>query len=401
MIYDQKPLLRLTQAELDAVIKKHIMFAKGRMGGARANFTYHDLSHLHFRSSPLVGADFTGAVLYGANLQGCNLDGCVFFVADLRKVDFSDASLARSDLRGCNLMGANLNGANLTMADLREGAIASMDRRGNINLLGIHVGADGKGHSDRVNASEASFARAKMQRSILRGANFTSAIFEKADLSQAQMQGVILQEAIMLGAVLEGVDLTEVDFRNALRDAPQGMTLGEDETPLEERMEQHKLWVESAGKQGERLDFTRYDLRGVDSAATDFSKAALSMMKARAAVFYRQRFSGAEMQAVELRDCDLRGCFFDGANLAGADFSGSNLSRAVFMEARLAPLQLGGGRVLRSSFSRCNLRFADFSAADLREVNFSGADLSHAHFRGANLVGADLTETLSEGAVFD
>ncbi|MDR3450829.1 MAG: hypothetical protein P4M15_13995, partial [Alphaproteobacteria bacterium] len=52
---------RLTQAELDVIIKKHEFYATGRMGGIRAHLAHMDLAGLSFVKKNMADADFTGA----------------------------------------------------------------------------------------------------------------------------------------------------------------------------------------------------------------------------------------------------------------------------------------------------------------------------------------------------
>jgi hypothetical protein len=51
-------LEKITQRELDDIIKKHTTFLKGIRGGARAVLKFKDLSHLDFRGCNLSQGDF-------------------------------------------------------------------------------------------------------------------------------------------------------------------------------------------------------------------------------------------------------------------------------------------------------------------------------------------------------
>ena len=46
-------LTRLTQEELDEVLRKHLLYRTGRTGGQRAFLTFHDLSSLDMRKRDL------------------------------------------------------------------------------------------------------------------------------------------------------------------------------------------------------------------------------------------------------------------------------------------------------------------------------------------------------------
>ncbi|HVY13148.1 MAG TPA: pentapeptide repeat-containing protein, partial [Alphaproteobacteria bacterium] len=350
LLYDTRNLTPISQAELDEAVRKHNMFIQARMGGARAMLAYRNLSGLTLRGMPMTGADFSGSLLFDCNMRGVNLDGAVFFSANLQKVEMAMASLVRADLRGCNLKGADFTGANLTAADMREGSMATKDRRGNINLV-LQPGAarhDKRpiaGHfTEYVDATEAVFTDAKMTRARMRGINLTHAILEGADLSFAQMQGACLQGAVLRRARMDGVEMHDTDMSGVLREEWQGLSLYDEGVPFEMLLQDHARWLETGGAEGARLDLTRHDIRPSGPLACDFSGRNLLMMRATYGIFYHVNFSGAQMQAAELRGSDMRLARFTRADLRGADFSGANLMRADFHAAQLGPLKLPSDR---------------------------------------------------------
>jgi uncharacterized protein YjbI with pentapeptide repeats len=72
-----RPRVKMSQAELDAVIKRHEMYQAGRMGGQRALLSYRDLTGLNLAGKNLSDADFTASFLTDANLAGVNLNHAV------------------------------------------------------------------------------------------------------------------------------------------------------------------------------------------------------------------------------------------------------------------------------------------------------------------------------------
>ncbi len=89
---------------------------------------------------------------------------------------------------------------------------------------------------------------------------------------------------------------------------------------------------------------------------------------------------------LDLREVDLRGGLFSGADLNDAD-----LRHACLELANLSGARLRGARL-----SAADLTLADLRGADLRGADLSGADLSGADLRDADLQGADLTSTQLE-----
>jgi len=131
------------------------------------------------------------------------------------------------------------------------------------------------------------------------------------------------------------------------------------------RFERHLSWVLSAGKGGERGDFSGLDLDGANLHGYTLHGAT---------------FAGASLRRAELRRAELRD-----ADLAGADLGGAFLHDAVLTDACLR-----GARLARAELVR-----ADLAGADLSDADLAGADLLHAVLDGADLDGADLTTVLS------
>ena len=72
---------RLTQSEVDVICARHDRLWSSRMGGARAVFTWKDLSGLNLSGRNLCDADFTGAILHDCNLRGARFDNASLFGA--------------------------------------------------------------------------------------------------------------------------------------------------------------------------------------------------------------------------------------------------------------------------------------------------------------------------------
>ena len=88
---------RLSQAEVDTICVRHDRLWSSRMGGARATFTWKDISGLNLAGRNLCDADFTGAILADCNFAGARLDNANMFGADAQGANFRDASLRRAE----------------------------------------------------------------------------------------------------------------------------------------------------------------------------------------------------------------------------------------------------------------------------------------------------------------
>ena len=95
---------------------------------------------------------------------------------------------------------------------------------------------------------------------------------------------------------------------------------------LEEILDNHKLWLSSGGKKGERADLSSADLRNADLSNADLSSANLSFTDLSSA-----NLSSAILNSANLSSADLRS-----ANLRSANLSNANLDFSAF------PLWCGG-----------------------------------------------------------
>ena len=142
---------KITQDELNNILKDHKNWLSGAYGGIRADLSEADLRGANLTRANLSGANLIGAYLSGANLTRTNLSG-----ADLRRADLRGADLRRADLTRTNLSGADLRGANLSGADLRGADLRRADLRG-------------------ANLSGADLRRADLRGADLSGANLSGA----------------------------------------------------------------------------------------------------------------------------------------------------------------------------------------------------------------------------------
>jgi uncharacterized protein YjbI with pentapeptide repeats len=398
---------RLTQEDVDAICARHDRLWAAKPGGARAVFSWMDLTGLNFRGRNLNDADFTGAILDGTKFARAKLDHAIFFGADMQNADFSDASMRRTDLRGACLRNADLTGADLFEADLREGVIATSDK-----VRGFRVMETTKRAGD---AQGAVLVGANLERSKLSGvvavrADFTDAILKDANLVRANLKQVTMVGANLAGADLTGADLTGADLRDcimvgaktyaanvsdmntegALTDAPRGKSVSD--LPYADMLRDHALWCETGGKEGKPSVFDEADLRDLKSVR-GYNLTALS---AKQAVFYSLDMEGVQLQGAHLEGADLRACNLRRADLRGARLIGAKLSGADLREAQMGPLLIGNDRILPCDMTRATIKGADLSGADLRHAILSLSDISRSNFTGALMKQTDLTGAYRE-----
>ncbi|PJB71473.1 MAG: pentapeptide repeat-containing protein [Alphaproteobacteria bacterium CG_4_9_14_3_um_filter_47_13] len=425
---NESSLEQVTQRELEDIIKKHTIFLKGIRGGARAVLKFRDMSGLKFQGADLSQADFTGSILQGADLSWGTFTGASFFASDLRNACLVQGDFSRADFRGACVSGADLTGADLEKADLREGKV--MER----NARGILTDKDwGEGEPNR---KKTIFTGAKLRDTNLSGSRAATADFSDADLS-----GVLVKNADFSGANLQGANLSDADFtgsnlsnsnlassimtgtilvmtetggsniKEATTEDSMGIKFEVLEQTLPELLEAHTKWVATAGKHGERLDLSGYDMRSVSGLGS----YSLTAIKAIGTNFLKQNLEGTQIQSALLDRADLRDCKLMKTDLRGSSLRNALLSRADLSGAQLSPLkfinQYGMEWLQRVDLSGANLRYAILRGTNLSDAILAGADLSYAilidcDLRRADLSGAllentDMENTMIQGASFD
>jgi len=413
---DPGELLPLHQDALDEIIKKHDMFLRGQQGGARAVITYRNLSYLNFKAKDLSNADFTGSLFIEADLSHGKFCNTTFFACDLRNANMRDANFSRCDFRGAYVAGANLSGSDLADVDMREGKIM---KRGEQGELTDRKRSGGKGAKTvftgaklsetnmvGAQAKAADFSDADLTGVNLKNADLTGANFFSANLADADMTGCVLsfanlRSAIVSGAIMDRIEKQGLDLSGAITESDMGAKLENLGKTLPELLEEHTLWVATAGRSGRQLDLSGYDLRDV----LDLRRFPFTAIRAIGSNFLNQDLRGAELQSATFDRSDFRDCKMIEADLRGSTFKYAHMARADLSKAKLSALEFkkpdGTKRIQRVDLSGASLRYTSLRYADLRDCILMGVDLTNAVLTGADLRRADFTGAILKGAIFE
>lgn len=224
---------------------------------------------------------------------------------------------------------------------------------------------------------------------------------EAGDNVTLSLRGRNLRYAVLDRSDLRGTDFTLADLSGAsLRDANlKGTTFGcaaEPTRPLDLlwlRLTQSSdsgRWVD-AKPLCTQLDNTRFD--GADLRGARFVEFNQGKPPLNSAVFSRAILDGVDLSLVELAgatliDASLVGTNFSGGKLTGTDLSGANLTGANLYYADLTLSALS-----RATLDAANLSRARLIAAELTSASLIGAELAGANLMGSRLVKARVWET--------
>ena len=90
-----------------------------------------------------------------------------------------------------------------------------------------------------------------------------------------------------------------------------------------EILDQHRLWLDSAGKEGVRGDLSGINLANRDLTGVILQGAQMNKTNLRGADLSMANLRGANLVEADLRDTNLLGAEFSGANLMGANLYGA------------------------------------------------------------------------------
>ena len=114
---------------------------------------------------------------------------------------------------------------------------------------------------------------------------------------------------------------------------------------LKEILGQHKLWIETNGKQGERANLKGAFLYDANLKDANLKDANLPTVN----------FSGADLTGAYLKGAILYGANLQGANLTGANLTGANLYDANLYDANLEDADLTDANLGGAYLCRANL----------------------------------------------
>lgn len=155
---------------------------------------------------------------------------------------------------------------------------------------------------------------------------------------------------------------------------------------------EHRKWVETRGKEGQKANLTGANLRGIDLREANLSKAILMEANLSRAVLAKANLSEADLTKANLSEADLTDAKLKGAFLTSAKLRGTLLTKADLAGAILRRADLRNAVLREADLTGAVLREADMAEAFLLEAKLKKADLSYAGLKGADLTQADMKE---------
>ena len=119
-------------------------------------------------------------------------------------------------------------------------------------------------------------------------------------------------------------------------------------------LEQHKLWLNTGGVDGNKADLSGAYLRGVDFDGADLSEADLREAYLRGAYLSGAYLIGTDLRGADLIGTDLRGAYLEDAYLEGANLEGANLEGVYLYKANLSNADLENANLIGTDLRLAN-----------------------------------------------
>ena len=143
------------------------------------------------------------------------------------------------------------------------------------------------------------------------------------------------------------------------------------QSELDEILKQHKLWVDSLGKEGKQADLERANLERANLERANLREANLEGASLLGANLRDAFLEGANLIRANLKGANLKGAILEGAdlegaNLEGANLEGANLEGADLERAKLPEKLLQAGKLYEIS----SFKYGWFSSEKRKQINF-------------------------------
>lgn len=282
----------------------------------------HDLS-----GKCLDGVNLADRVITRTNFDGASLRRAIMTRAEFRDCSFVGASLdaailQRTVLENCDFSHATMTNANVQEAVFRATSVLGYNKK-EATIKQAQTSFDG------AVLDGSNFNRARLVAAKLHNVKATNVDFSHCDLRNASFDGTSLDEVNFSGARLHDANFAKCpDARNLLPAYAQMIATFVQPisaAKLQSVLSSHQRWLESEGKEGERLNLQGYDLSGQNLDCYDFSGTD----------FRGARLDRTSMKRVKLVVADLRNASMINTNFTGSDLRGALLSEAALKRATL------------------------------------------------------------------
>ena len=366
------------ESQIMAELVRHRFYIKGDARGIRADLSFRNMAGIVLKDQVL-----TNIILKGANISGADFSGC----------DLSGADLFGADLEGANLQGAKLTGVDFRGANLTRAILS------NCHLQGSDFSSGGDSGDDNTRLTEAKLDRAQLCEANLNGCDMSG-----AELIDADLTGADLSKAVLVGAELSGAHLDNVKLDNTVIEISRLSSAQRDqvgsidgivkpsysdisESAIEQAVREHAEWIESGGKNGNRIE-----LEGARIVSFSFRGKVLAGARFRRCSFAGLDMSGVVLDMADLSYADLTHSNLEKASLKGTTLRGADLSNSNMAGARIEAMVLKGNKQWPSNLDGAIIQNSDLTNASFAHSIMNYADISGSILVGTNFVDVDLSK---------
>lgn len=144
---------------------------------------------------------------------------------------------------------------------------------------------------------------------------------------------------------------------------------------------EHKLWLESKGKKGEKAVFKGFELSEVDFSNTDLREAEF-----RDCIVIAADFTEANMENCIIKNCYMPNCKFIGTVLRSSQITMTVLNDSVFDKVDMSFSNIG-----LSQFNHVTFRYVHMISVKAHGATFNSAVFDKVDMRTAVMFGVNMT----------
>lgn len=152
-----------------------------------------------------------------------------------------------------------------------------------------------------------------------------------------------------------------------------------------EKLNLHKIWVDTIGKEGTKLILDEDDLRSIDFSKYAFDQADIFECNLSNLILEDVDFHSSVLCSSSFKETNIINCDFYKANTDYCDFTNAVIQDTRFLKADFCEAKFNGAKITNCNFIATFCSMADFRNAVIDNVNFEVAGFNQTLFKDVKL----------------
>lgn len=139
--------------------------------------------------------------------------------------------------------------------------------------------------------------------------------------------------------------------------------------------QEHERWLQTLGKEGEKLVLDEKDLRGIVLDEEKYEQAYLTDC-----IFDYRNMKSYSFYLAKLLSTSFKNCYFENNDFTKADLSYTNFSNSTFYEVRMNKCDCIETDFCNVHIENSNMQDSFFESADFRNATLNNVNISFSNF---------------------